>query len=77
MGSASAGASSAGSFAAERKVMREVGTSGKILKFESYTYDMVARCTDDSAEYAPGSNLVRFSGEGVLPSDIETMISAY
>ena len=53
-----------------KKGNEEVGTSGKILKFESYTYDMVARCTDDSAEYAPGSNLVRFSGEGILPSDI-------
>ena len=53
-----------------KKGNEEVGTSGKILKFESYTYDMVARCTDDSAEYAPGWNLVRFSGEGVLPSDI-------
>ena len=32
-----------------KKGNEEVGTSGKILKFETYTYDMVARCTDDSA----------------------------
>lgn len=53
-----------------KKGEEEAAQSGKILKFESYTYDMVAQITGDSVEYTPGSSLVRLSGEGVLPSDI-------